>query len=196
MLSLDQAAHPLAASALRTGKLHLGAGPHIFEGWTNIDAYPGPGGFSWDLRNPLPLPDASVRYIYSEHFFEHLTRGEGHALMSECRRVIRDDGAVRISMPDLELVLRYYELCKSDPSRLNDVHKLDWRPATACAMINEAMHHWGHQFLYNASEVELLFQQAGFTRCEPVPYRESKHEALRGLEVRPFLDELIFEAYP
>jgi len=195
-LLLDPIENGLVASALRTGKLHLGAGDTIFEGWTNVDIDPGPGGFSWDLSEPLPLPDASVRYIFSEHFIEHLTHDEGLALMSECRRVLKDDGGVRLSTPDLDLVIKYYEICVKDERRLDDFHQMDWRPATACALINEAMHRWGHQYLYNASEIDLLFRQAGFTRCEPAPHRESKHEALRGLEIRPFWNELIFEAYP
>ena len=181
---------------MRTGKLHLGAGDNIFEGWTNVDGDPGAGGFSWDLRKRLPLPDASIRYIYSEHFLEHLTRNEGLALMSECRRVVNDDGGIRVSTPDLDTVIKYYEICRNDERRLDDFLDLDWRPATPCALMNEAMHNWGHQYLYNASEIGLLLRQAGFAKCEPAPYRESKHEALRGLETRPFYGELIVEAYP
>ncbi len=54
-------------------KLHLGCGQNIIPGWMNIDLEPGPGGVRHDLRKRLPFGDGSARFIFNEHFLEHIT---------------------------------------------------------------------------------------------------------------------------
>jgi len=180
-----------ATSATLTKRLHLGSGPHIFDGWTNVDIDPGIGGSCWDLERALPLPTESIRFIFTEHFIEHISREQCLALLTECRRVLKRDGVLRASTPNLRFLLQQYE-----QGRLDEWRDVGWRPATACAMVNEGLHCWGHRFVYDEAELVLLLQETGFTRVDVVKWHESSYEALRDRERRPFHNELICEARP
>src|SRR3954464_9338886 len=65
-------------------KLHLGSGGRIIEGWAHIDIS-GLRTIAWDLRNPLPLARGQVRFVYSEHFIEHIDRDAARRLLSRVR---------------------------------------------------------------------------------------------------------------
>jgi SAM-dependent methyltransferase len=154
-------------------RLHIGSGPVAIEGWTNVDvtAYPGVD-VVLDVREPWPFAD--VELIFAEHFIEHLTLTEGLSFLRECRRVLRADGVLRLSTPNLDWVwLTHYK----PPAELSLDEQL-----IGCLEINRAFHGWGHQFLYNARTLELTLRAAGFAHVVPRDYGMSEIEALRGLE--------------
>lgn len=169
-------------------KLHLGCGPHIFDGWINYDIEPGAGGIARDLSRPLKERSDSVGYIFTEHFVEHVTHAQGIALFRECLRVLRPGGVLRVVTPSLEHVTDCYRR-----GELIDLPGV-WSPATPCIMLNEAMRAWGHQFLYDRAELFRTLAIAGFTTIAEAPYRRSEHVDLNEREVRPYNGELIVEA--
>lgn len=77
------------------------------NGWTTIDVEKNCDLF-WDLRHGLPFPDASVRKIYSSHFFEHLSFKETQAFLTECRRVLKPGGTISICVPNGRIYLEAY----------------------------------------------------------------------------------------
>jgi predicted SAM-dependent methyltransferase len=152
-------------------RLHLGCGPNAMSGWINIDnqKYPGVDRIL-DLRKGLPFENVS--FIYAEHFIEHLALTDGLALMRECRRVLRDDGVLRLSTPNLDWVWStHYHLPASEE-----------QTATDCFRINRAFRGWGHQFLYNETTLRALLLQSGFASVTRHEYGESGFEELRGIE--------------
>jgi predicted SAM-dependent methyltransferase len=169
-------------------KLHLGSGTVRFEGWVNIDLDAPDADMHLDLRAPLPFGDSSVDLIMNEHFIEHVLREEALALLVECRRVLRPDGVLRLSTPDLKFLTTCYLSGKID-----EWEGL-WLPSTLCRMMNEGMRSWGHQFLYDAEELTGIMAEAGFTRVDYMSWRESEHAELVGREKRPYHGELIVEA--
>lgn len=56
------------------------------------------------------------------------------------------------------------------------------------------MRFWGHQFIYDETELIILLKEAGFLNVRRMPWRESEHPELRNLETRPYFDDLILEA--
>lgn len=154
-------------------RLHIGSGPVAIDGWTNVDvtAYPGVD-VVLDVREPWSFSD--VELIFAEHFLEHLTLAEGLAFLRECRRVLRADGVLRLSTPNLDWVwLTHYK----PPAELTIEEQL-----IGCLEINRAFHGWGHQFLYNFRTLELALRAAGFAEVVQREYGMSELEALRGLE--------------
>ncbi len=181
----------LARSLASIDRLHLGCGPNVMQGWGNLDVAGGPGSYRCDLKQPLPKADSSVRYIYTEHFIEHIERDDGVRLMRECHRVLTDDGVLRVSTPDLRFLVKEYE-----SGRLGEWADMNWHPASSCRLLNESMRLWGHVFLYDEEELRQMLGEAGFRSIDRVPYRKSRHAPLEGLETRPFHQELIVEARP
>lgn len=169
-------------------KLHLGCGSNIIPEWTNVDLSDLKGVTKWDLTKSLPVDSSSVDYIYSEHFIEHITREQAKGLLIECSRVLRMGGVLRISTPDLRKLVNEYL-----SGNLMEWSELGWNPDTPCALMNEGMRLWGHQYLYDAAELKQLLLDCGFDSVELMSWRESKHHELRGLECRPFHEDLIYE---
>jgi len=152
-------------------KLHLGCGPQALPGWVNIDnrRYPGVDKVR-DVRKGLPYKDVS--FVFAEHFIEHLAYDEALKLMRESRRVLRDDGVLRLSTPNLDWVwVTHYRLEAPDDQQV-----------AACFYLNRAFRGWGHQFLYNERTLAATLRDAGFANVKRAAYGESEHPELRGLE--------------
>lgn len=168
-------------------KLHLGCGPHVFDGWINYDIEPGAGGVQRDLSRPLPHKDESVGFIFTEHFVEHITQIQAIALFRECLRVLAPGGAMRVVTPSLEHVTDCYRR-----GELIDLPGV-WSPVTPCIMLNEAMRAWGHQFLYDRHELFRTLAIAGFQSIVEMPPGVSARAELHAREIRPYTGELIVE---
>ena len=114
--------------------LNLGCGSQLGDGGVNVDYALGARmaklplfrplnsrlkmfKFDWDdriylhdLTKPFPWPSNSADAIYSSHTLEHLSREDGRRFLSECHRVLRAGGLIRIVVPDLrEAVTDYLE---------------------------------------------------------------------------------------
>lgn len=59
--------------------------------------------FFFTKDDVLPYPDGSFRFIYSEHFLEHLFLDEALALLHEAKRLLGPDGVLRVVVPDADL---------------------------------------------------------------------------------------------
>ena len=153
-------------------RLHIGCGQQAIPGWINIDNQGLPGVDQvLDVRRGLPFADVAA--IYAEHFLEHLALDDGLAFLAECRRVLKPDGILRLSTPNLDwVVLTHYHLPPAD----------DAGARTDCVRLNRAFHGWGHQFLYNRTMLASVVRAAGFVRASFFKYGESDDPELKGLE--------------
>src|SRR5258708_32385343 len=84
-----------------TPRPHVGSGPQILRGWVNIDSKPYPGvEHVLDVTQSFPFTD--VKFIYAEHFIEHVPYAAGATFLATCRSVLREDGILRLSTPNLD----------------------------------------------------------------------------------------------
>jgi predicted SAM-dependent methyltransferase len=183
-------------------KLQLGAGENIRPGWLNTDLhdYGRPSELVYlDVRRPFPLPDTSFDVVFSEHTLEHLGYADGLHCLRECRRVLRPGGLIRIATPSLEQLARLYD------SELSDLQRryIRWAvesfvPETTAPLagfvVNNFMHAWGHQFIYDRETLRHAFGEAGFVEIEERRVGESPEPALAGLE-RHLPEEPEFNQY-
>ena len=154
-------------------KLHIGAGTSPLAGWTNVDILPYPG-VDAVLDVTRGLPFENVELIFAEHFLEHLTLADALRFLGECRRVLNDDGVLRVSTPNLDWVwLTHYK----QPSEMTPDEQL-----LGCLEINRAFHGWGHRFLYNRRMLRSALARSGFRDFVECEYGRSTYAALNGLE--------------
>lgn len=154
-------------------RLHLGCGQAPIPGWLNVDVQALPGvDRVLDVRDGLPFEN--VASIFGEHFLEHLELEEGLACLAECRRVLADDGVLRLSTPNLDWVFAtHYRMGQwtGEGEAIAD-----------CFGLNRAFHGWGHRFLYNRPMLFAALRAAGFSRLTLHAYGESDRPELAGLE--------------
>lgn len=182
-------AGPLARRRIGAfSRLHLACGDHLLDGWANVDMHGPARVIRWDLTRRLPVASASMDYVYSEHFIEHIEPRHAERLVRECRRVLKPGGVLRVSTPSLSVLVDEYAA-----GRVLAWQDMGWTPATPCRLINEGMRMWGHQFVFDATELEALLHSAGFSQVVPRAWRASPHAALSGLECRPYHGELIYD---
>jgi SAM-dependent methyltransferase len=109
--------------------VNLGCGGQIHSDWINID-FRGDGKsvFSWDLRRRLPLADRSCDAVYASHVIEHFDRGAARLFLLECRRVLKDDGCIRLVAPDLEGITHAYlqALAAARSGEADGAARYDW----------------------------------------------------------------------
>lgn len=88
-------------------RLELGAGSRKLPGWTSIDNN-GACDITMSLVDQLPFPDESTEEIYASHVLEHFHHPELLHILSECRRVLKPGGRLRLAVPDAKLYIRDY----------------------------------------------------------------------------------------
>ena len=112
-----------------------------------------------DLLRGIPLHDNIVPAIYSAHFFEHLYKQDSLRLISECYRVLKPGGIIRICVPSLdfevdrikEAVLAYEN---GDTEKIQSFVTSEWT-----GFINKFS---AHKYMYNYFELKKILSTAGF----------------------------------
>lgn len=169
-------------------KLQIGSGTYNPEAWLNSDLEPkSPRAIRLDATRPFPFPDGCFHFIYSEHMIEHIPYEAGRFMLTECLRVLRPGGVLRIATPRLGFLMDLYTADLSDTQR----RYIDWETeifipwATApraAFVINNFFHAWGHRFIYDEETLREAMSLTGFHDVTLCQLGESRHEALRGLE--------------
>lgn len=165
-------------------RLQIGVGPNGLPGWLDADLIA--GDVFLDLTRPLPLPDACFAYVLGEHVIEHIPDRSAERLLAELRRILRPDGVLRLTTPDLRKHIALYEDRSPVVSREEYCRVLDrasGRPHERPAqMLNDAMRLWGHRWIYDEDDLVARLRGAGFEGIVRVESGESEHPVLRNLE--------------
>ena len=151
--------------------LHLGASLRQVSGWLNADVAGSDCDVDLASRRPLPWPDSSFSAIVSQHVIEHLEMEELARLLAELRRVIREDGEMWLSCPDMEKVCRAYvddkgaTLCATRVARWPEGAPAAGTPPQQ--IVNLIFHQWGqHRNLYDFELLTWMLRNAGFGLCD------------------------------
>jgi len=167
-------------------KLNIGAGGAPMPGWLNSDIEPKTKGIlQLDATQKFPIGDNSFDYIYSEHMIEHITYNDAKRMISECFRILKPGGVIRISTPDLSFLVDLYKDNKSEVQTQFIRHSTDiWldTPYSSVFVINNYVRAWGHQFIYDSEVLGNLLKQFGFVKINTFQALESKDKQLQNLE--------------
>jgi SAM-dependent methyltransferase len=89
--------------------LNLGCGDRFHPNWENGDLYPNDPGVRFvDLLKKIPYGDETFDVVYHSHVLEHFARKAAFFFLTECHRVLKPGGVVRVVVPDLERIARLY----------------------------------------------------------------------------------------
>ena len=180
-----------------TKKLQIGGGSNPFKGWLNTDISPKiknrkkiKNTIFLDATELFPFENSTFDYIFCEHMIEHINYKEGLFMLSECFRILKPGGKIRLSTPNLKVFL---ELFNND---LNEIQKnyLDWMHSNwlkkqnlneknPAYNLNLVMHAWGHQFVYDERTLKESLQKTGFSQVKLNQTNNSVDENLKDLEL-------------
>lgn len=153
-------------------KLHFACGTNYVYGWTNVekdmkyraDIYV-------DLSKPFPFESNSAEAIISQHFIEHLTEDEGEIHFRECYRVLKSDGIMRISCPDLfQEAMWYIQAKKENKICIGGIETNQYITASKSFNINWT--DWGHKYNYDFEDLYFRLNRIGFKNIIRKSYKE------------------------
>ena len=138
-------------------KLNLACGSNFLEGWLNVDfsADPRPDYLQLNLCEKLPFRGDSIRYIFAEDFFEHISQDDSIIFLSECYRCLIDGGVLRLSFPGLEGVLKKHYLRETGDLTVYE-GKID------------AYLYWDHLHFYSLEELRTVASHIGYRETRAV----------------------------
>lgn len=154
-------------------KLNLGSGGHPIEGFINVDALQLPGtDVVCNLQRLDHFEDNMANVIYASHFLEHFSTADVPLIISDMYRVLKENGELRISVPDLDKICKLY------------LENIDWftppnNPWLGLLYGGQVNKYDFHKTGFNFRWLKFLLAQAGFTEIEEVDYFE-EHGVLDG----------------
>ncbi len=177
----------------RPRRLNWGCGSWTVPGWINSDVKDDPGiDLSCDIREGLPLADGSMEYVVSAHALPEIAFGDLVPVLRELRRVLAPGGVLRLSVPDVDRVIRAYLDGERDVFLVPDEDA-----ATLAGKFAVQLTWYGYsRSLYTAEFTEELLVRAGFTRVEHCRFGEtaSEHPGITELDNRE-PESLFVEAF-
>jgi predicted SAM-dependent methyltransferase len=83
-------------------RINLGCGIRNFKGWLNVDVNDS-ADMKADLSEfPWPFPDDVADELLASHILEHFTKADGRLFLTECLRVLKPGGVLKIAVPDMD----------------------------------------------------------------------------------------------
>lgn len=177
-----------------TKKLQIGCGSNLLNGWLNTDlAYKRKLVGYLDASKKFPFHDQSFDYIFSEHNIEHLDIKEAFTMLSECYRILKPGGHLRIATPNFNFLIQLYD----EPHK--QIHKdyinwaakeyikdvidiIDETEILNVFVINNFFKDWGHQIIHNLASLNKILVLCGFTNISQLDTGYSKIPDLMNLE--------------
>ena len=168
-------------------KLQIGCGRNPLSGWLNTDLLANQKVVYMDATKPLPFPDNTLDYIYSEHIFEHISYRDGGKFLKESHRVLKPGGRIRIATPDMAFLIRLYSESETEVSKRyikNSIDRYVQEPklCARAVVVNNFFYNWGHQFIYDFETLYYTLETAGFKKTVQFKPMESGDLNLRDLE--------------
>lgn len=134
--------------------VNLGGGANVFDRWLTADVDPRADVYV-DVLKPLPFPDSCLDAVYLEEVVEHVVPDAARRLIHECHRVLKPQGTLRLTTPNLDAFVAQYD--ESEPRAL---------------AVNEIFYEHGHRHIYGARGIEKLLREAGFARIARSSFRD------------------------
>jgi predicted SAM-dependent methyltransferase len=160
--------------------LNLGGGGNVSTEWLTGDIDPRADVFC-DLTKRLPFVDGCIDSILLEEVIEHIDYAAGRFLLTECRRILRPGGRIRVSTPSLAWIVSLWQ--KKEPLPDGLVTQEAERILEPClpestllnlAAINATFYAHGHRFIYDEAALGGQLSAAGFHEIDFRTYKDPR----------------------
>jgi len=161
--------------------LDVGCGPNARPGNLNLD-------FHWrpqvdiccDITRRLPLADAYVSGLFSEHCLEHIPFSGALQALREFHRVLQPGAYARIIVPDFEIYLDQYLRFRGGGAPAMPYAEEDPIAGVYSPMlsINRIFRGHGHQFIYDFATLALMLERTGFVEISRRQFGDSHDQRL------------------
>jgi predicted SAM-dependent methyltransferase len=111
----------------------------------------------------IPEPDHSIEVLYTCHMLEHLDRREAALFLNEARRVLVQNGIIRIAVPDLRFHINNYLRERNGDAFVENLRIARARPRSLSEMIKHVLvgdRH--HLWMYDGESLCRLLSRSGF----------------------------------
>ena len=166
--------------------LNLGCGDVYEENFINIDFFTNKQiDYGMDLRFPFKIESNSVDGIFTEHTFEHLSHQEVDNAISECYRILKKNGIIRIIVPDLSILFKRY--CSNDNVWFQKWHDLVLNEPsryylkkhfTKMFAINFTASYYFHKSCWNFESLEKILSDHGFINIKKYDFNVGTSDLL------------------
>ena len=148
-------------------KLHLGCGNVSIPNYMNVDVRnTDAADLKQDIQTLLSFEAGTVDLIYASHVLEHFGRRKYKQALSRWFELLRSGATLRIAVPDMEAVMKYYLETKN----LEAVRGFLWGGQT----YPENTHYCGWDF----DKMKGDLQNIGFTNVRRYDWRLTEHAHL------------------
>jgi len=169
-------------------KLQIGSGNNYIDGWLNTDYYLTDRRMVFlDASKRFPIPDNTFDYVFSEHQIEQLSFEYGLKMLSECYRILKPGGKIRIATTNVDALLTLYrednnELQQRYIKWMIDMCVLETPVYSPNFVLNNAFYNWNHRFLYDQATLKLALETLGFDGITNFEIGCSDDQLLEGVE--------------
>ena len=148
-----------------------------------------------DLRERFPFQDGYADLVYAGQLIEHFTPHEASGFLRECLRVMKPNALMRLSTPDLDILLKAYREGKM--SLFDGDQPAEYRETVCEALkfgylvfgsLGDQQEYAGHKIIFNFESLKYFIVKAGF---EPAKVRRMEC----GLSQSPAMQRGMYE-YP
>lgn len=173
-------------------KLNIGCGINVLPHWLNTDLLVRKDideqFYTFlDATQPFPIPDNSFDFAFSEHMIEHIPYNSALNMVKEIHRVLKINGKIRLTTPNLKFLIDLYSDNKSKVQE--DYIKWSYSkfctkemPPNETSVINNFFYNWGHSFIYDQKGIAHLLELAGFSDIKFYSPGISETEVFKNIE--------------
>jgi predicted SAM-dependent methyltransferase len=149
-------------------KLHIGCQANPIPNWLNVDIQPLEHGIViMDATKSFYLGNETFDFVFTEHMIEHVSFVEADFMLSECFRILKSGGKIRISTPDLAFLVDLFSNPKKDiqaryiafSSKFISNKEI---PIIPSVIVNNFFRDWGHKFIHDRESLDFLLTKNGF----------------------------------
>jgi len=173
-------------------RLNWGCGRHPAPGWINSDRKREPGiDLSCDIREGLPLEDASIDYAVSIHALPEVPYSDLVPVLRELRRVLKPGGVLRLGLPNLERAFDAYRRGDRDWFLIPD----EEMASAGGKLIAQVVWYGYSRTMFVPAFAEELLRKAGFSQVRQLDSGQtaSRFPEIVELDDRP-LESFFVEA--